>query len=76
MTARDYRPIDCGVHDRIESWALRRTRVTLRFTDAEGGEREQAGRIVDVFARDGAEFLVMDAGTEVRLDRLRSIEAL
>jgi Rho-binding antiterminator len=76
MTARDYRPIDCGVHDRIESWAVRRTPVTLRFADDEGRERERAGRIVDVFARDGAEFLVLHDRTEVRLDRLRSIEAL
>ena len=72
-----YRPIDCGVHDRLEDLAVRRVLCRIRHrvpsgsgADATGEEVEIEGRIVDVFARDGEELLRMDDGREIRLDRL------
>ncbi len=69
----DYKPIDCSVHDRLEHFAVRRTPVTVRFAQADGTERERDGQINDLYARDGAEYLRMDDGTEVRLDHLREV---
>ena len=74
MTGSDYRPIDCGVHDRLESFAVKGTLCRVTYAKADGGEGVASGRIRDVFARSGAEFLLMDDGTELRLDRLRSVE--
>ncbi len=70
----DYQPIDCGVHDRLESYATLGSVCDVRFVAPDGSERSASGRIVDVFARDGAEYLRLDDGTEIRLDRLRTVQ--
>jgi Rho-binding antiterminator len=70
----NYEPIDCGVHDRLEALAVTRVPCRVAFVTKEGEEREATGRILDVFARAGAEYLHLEDGTEIRLDRLRSVE--
>ena len=68
-----YIPIDCEYHDALEAFATTRERVTIAFRN-DGGETEQRdGTIVDVYARDGEEFLELDSGDRVRLDRLVDI---
>jgi Rho-binding antiterminator len=67
-----YQPIDCAVHDRLEDLAVRRVACRIEMAAAEG-IREAAGVIVDVFARDGAEYLRLDSGETVRLDRIRRV---
>lgn len=69
-----YEPIDCSVHDLLEALAVTRVPCRVAFVTKEGEEREATGRIVDVFARGGAEYLQLGDGTEIRLDRLRSVE--
>lgn len=68
-----YRPIACSYHDRLESWATLRTPVSIRYRDDTGALIEASGHIADVYARQGAEFLRLDSGTEIRLDRLESV---
>ena len=69
----DYEPIACSVHDRLEDFAVRRTELHVRYDDLDGRERSAGGRIVDLYARDGAEYLRLDSGAEIRLDRLRDV---
>ncbi|MCA1791502.1 MAG: hypothetical protein LC667_17135 [Thioalkalivibrio sp.] len=69
-----YEPIDCSVHDRLEAFAVQGVPCRVEYTTQEGEGRTSTGRIVDVFARGGAEYLHLEDGTEVRLDRLRSVE--
>lgn len=71
----DYEPIDCADHDRLEELAtLRRTtRITYRADDGEA--REFHGRIADLYARDGIEYMRTDNGEEIRLDQLQQVEA-
>jgi len=69
-----YEPIDCSVHDRLEALAVTRVPCRVAFLTKEGAAREATGRIVDVFTRGGAEYLQLEDGTEIRLDRLRSVE--
>lgn len=75
-----YQPIDCSVHDRLEDLAVRQVVCRIRYMavstsgrNATEEEAEMEGRIVDVFARDGEEFLRTDEGREIRLDRLRAV---
>ena len=49
----DYTPIACSVHDRLESWAVRRTTVAVVWRDG-GAERTAETTVADVFARSGA----------------------
>lgn len=71
-----YSPIDCAAHSELELLAMRRSIVKLRF-DA-GDQQEVTGWVVDVYVRDGAEYLqLVDAREsvhEVRLDKIISFE--
>lgn len=69
----DYEPIDCSVHDRLEHFAVRRTVLSVSFSSPDGTEQDRNGRIADLYAREGAEYMRLDDGTEVRLDRLREV---
>lgn len=42
----------------------------------EGNERTAEGIIVDLFARDGAEYLKLDNGTVIRLDYIVSVNGI
>lgn len=69
---RPYVPIACGVHDRLEGWALLRTPVEVAW--AQGGEtRRQTAVIADVLARDGADWIVLSTGESIRADWLVTV---
>jgi Rho-binding antiterminator len=73
----EYRPIDCSVHDRLEALATLGRECVLTVRGGPGVEEEEerfVDRIVDVFARGGAEWLRTANGREVRLDRLVRVE--
>jgi Rho-binding antiterminator len=70
MPTTPYRPIDCAVHDRLESWAVRRVQVAVRWTDGDGVEHRDHSVIQDVYAREGEEFAVLESGARIRLDRI------
>ena len=67
-----YVPVACSVHDRFESWAVRRTPVEVVWR-SEDGERRAQTRITDVYARDGADWVALGTGDTVRADRLASV---
>lgn len=69
-----YVPIDCAFHDRLEAQAVLGRRSRLRFDRGDGKVVEEEGRIVHISAKGGAEYLRLDSGTEVRLDRILSLE--
>ena len=72
MPADPYVPIACGVHDRLESWAVRRTPVEVVWRDG-AQTRRQRPVVVDVAARDGADWVVVATGETVRTDRLVTV---
>lgn len=76
MTDDAYRPIACSLHDQLEVVALRGRPVRLRVREPDGSVRELEDRVVDWVARDGAEWVVLGAGGEVRLDRLVSVDGI
>ena len=65
-----YQPIDCNLHDQLESLAVQRTPSRIRYLDSEGQEREATGLIEDVYADEGAEYIRVNGGEVIRLDRL------
>lgn len=81
----DYRPIACEFHDDLESYAVtgRRVRIFHLPADAAGTENGTAepirseGCISDIHTTEQKEeFLTLHDGTAIRLDRIRSVEAL
>jgi Rho-binding antiterminator len=73
VTENKYRPIDCSVHDMLESTAVRRTVARFVVRGEDGTTSVIQDRIDDLFARDGAEYMRTAGGQEIRLDRLASV---
>ena len=72
----DYSPIACALHDRLESFATLRPVVRIEYVADNGDVRAAEDRIVDVFARGGAEYLRTASGLEIRLDRLETVDGI
>lgn len=68
-----YRPINCEFHDAIESYATRREPVDIVVEDPAENRRIIRTVVVDVYSRNGEEFLLTDAGERIRLDKVKSI---
>ena len=69
-----YRPIACGLYDRLEAVAVHQTTVRVVWHDS-AGTHESTTRIADVFAEGGADWVRLDTGETVRADGLTSVEA-
>jgi transcriptional antiterminator Rof (Rho-off) len=73
----DYRPIACDRHSEFELLAMHAEVVEL---EVDGCAEALRGRVADVLAHDGAEYLVLltDDGRRhrLRLDRLRVVRRL
>ena len=75
----DYQPIDCGVHSELELLAMHRTQVCLEIRQADNQMEEIHGRVLDVFTKEGAEYLRLATEEEelnVRLDRILRFKSL
>lgn len=77
MAAEDrYRPVACGIYDMLEAAVVRRSPAVLLYYDHAGKESRYTGRILDVFARGSEEFVKLEGGEELRLDRIRSLDGV
>lgn len=71
-----YQPIDCNYYDRLEAWATMRTVCLLVFLDENDVRQEVSGLIADLYTLNKAEYLRMDNGLTLRLDRLLSVNGV
>ena len=67
-----YQPVSCGLYDQVEVFATFRTEVEL-VIETEAGQETIVGVIVDVNTRKDGEYLKLENGREIRLDRVRSL---
>ena len=70
----DYSPISCEFHDRLEDLATRRVRTSVRYRNEDGELQQRDATITDVFNRAGAEYVSLNSGETVRLDRLVEVD--
>ncbi|MFA5834231.1 MAG: hypothetical protein WDA22_12220 [Bacteroidota bacterium] len=69
-----YQSISCSYYDQLEAYATKRTHCSIIYSD--DSEKIIDGVIVDVYAKEGAEYLKLDNGTVIRLDYLLSINGI
>jgi len=69
-----YQPISCAFHDELEAIATLRKEVVIQFKDPQGHIQELTARIRTFQTRAGEEFMILDSGLEIRLDRLISVD--
>jgi Rho-binding antiterminator len=74
--AAPYAPIACSVHDELEAAATLGRLVTLTYEEPDGRREARTDRITDVGSRDGAEYVRLSSGVEVRLDRVVEVDGI
>jgi transcriptional antiterminator Rof (Rho-off) len=66
-----YQPVACDFHDQLEEAATLRRKVKLTLDHG-----ECTGLIRDIYTTETKEeFLLLDDGAEIRLDRIQAVEA-
>lgn len=75
-TLPPYRPIGCASHDRLEAIAVKGREGVFLWESPSGGTASAVARIRDIQVRNGAEFLILFDGTEIRLDLLRKVDGV
>lgn len=68
-----YTPVSCGLYDKLEANATMRQQCHLSYRDESDELVEVQGMIVDVYAANHADFLKLEDGTEIRLDRIEML---
>ncbi|MEL6274054.1 MAG: hypothetical protein AAFQ37_01645 [Bacteroidota bacterium] len=69
-----YQPISCDYYDILEALAVRRVSTEVAFfTPNEKLEHLSGVKIVNLYTREKEEFMELDDGTIIRLDRLKSV---
>lgn len=69
-TSAPYEPISCAVHDRLEALAVKGKKVVLTYRNPLGETDRVRSRILDIFTSEGAEYLLLENGQRIRLDRI------
>lgn len=68
-----YTPVSCDFHNELEALTTLRQESRIVFRNAANELIEVQGRIVDIYAANKADFLKLKDGTEIRLDRIVSL---
>ncbi len=68
-----YQPINCDFYDELEAWATLQQLCTIEFWDEAGATLTTQGMILDLFIEEKAEYLRLDTGVTIRLDRLLQV---
>lgn len=73
MSSHSYIPISCSFYDELEALATLRKLATIKYAEGESPSKTAEGKIKDFFIREGAEYLLLDTGLEIRLDHIISV---
>lgn len=71
---RPYTPIDCSVHDTLESLATLHRVCDIIYRDGRGERSLATDVIEDVYTEGSAEFVRLRSGATIRLDELISVD--
>ncbi len=69
-----YEPISCEFHDLLEVHATTRKPAQIHFLDRDGTLQNRHATIIDVFAKQGADYLTLSTGETLRLDQLIEVD--
>lgn len=75
MKKTDYKPVDCSLHDTYEHHITLKTRLSISYL-INDIEHTVQSRIKEIYTREGEEFMVINEGDTVRLDKVLSIKPI
>jgi len=73
MKEQKYQPISCDYYDELEIVAMRQTVAQIVFKNESGEENTISTKIKTLQTRNSEEFLILENGDEIRLDKLISM---
>lgn len=76
MAKENYKPVSCDFYDVLESLSTLKERCRITYEGEQERESKTEGVIRNLYTRDRVEFLSMDNGAEVRLDKISGVEKL
>ena len=65
-----YIPVSCDFHDEMLSMATKKEAIKIHVFNDEGTLDSFSGTVMDVYTKDGEEFLVIGNSDPVRLDKI------
>ena len=68
-----YQPIDCNYYDRLEAWATLHTVCRILYRDENEQQKEVSAIIEDVYTALKVEYMRLDNGLVIRLDKLVAV---
>ncbi len=71
---KKYQPINCNYYDEIVLIIMRKRKCWIHFYNEEGQEEKIEKLILDVYAREQIEYLKLEDGREIRLDRIIALD--
>lgn len=73
QTMNDYKPVNCGFHDKLEAIATLRRNSRITYLTEAGETVTTEGKIIDIYAQKGVDYCKLEDGAVVRLDRLQAV---
>jgi len=71
----DYTPVGCGLQDKLEAAATLKRIASITYLNETGEKATANGKIVDIYAQNGADYCKIEDGSIIRLDKLETVEA-
>ncbi len=71
----DYTPVSCELYDELEAIATLHRTSQIAYRNDAGDKVDVTSKIVDVYAKEGADYCKLENGIIIRLDKLETIEA-
>lgn len=76
VSAPEYQPVDCGFYDHFEAAIVQRRLVTLEFLEPNGSSVTKQIRLLDLKTDSGEEFVQLEGGEWLRLDRVVALDGV
>lgn len=70
----DYQPIDCNYYDELVLLAMRKKPCEIVYQAGEQKITAMTGIIRDIYTKNKEEFIVLESGLTIRLDKLISAD--
>lgn len=71
---KNYQPISCAYYDELEALAVQKVKSVVQYYDRDGNASTLTDvRITDFYVRNKVEFMKLDDGHEVQLDKLIAV---
>lgn len=69
-----YNPISCNFYDELEARATLRRPCTIQYREGGHAHTLTGAVVADLYVRDGVEYMQLESGRTIRLDRLIAVD--